>query len=226
MLENAIVALVADHGEGLWDHRTTLPPERWSELPPKFFFFSGHGYTLFQEAIHTPFVLWGRGVPKGVRVREPIENIDLFPTPLQLAGIAPAGRLDGHSLVGLMNGREEEWRTLVFSFVRQNACVQDRESGYKLIEPTEFGRRKCMRTEHYHLPSDPLEREDLAARHPEEVERLLALLDEWKRRHPISSAERGSRSEAQVQRMLALGYTDEHTPDLEGKEGTPSDEEQ
>lgn len=226
LLDNAIVVIASDHGEGLYDKPSPLQPELRRKVPPNRYFFVGHGYTLFQEGIFTPLILWGRGVPAGVRVAEAVENIDIFPTLLQLAGLKPEGPLDGHSLVGLMHGREREWRSYSFSYIIQNAAVHDRVSGYKLVQPTAFGRRRGMQTELFHLPSDPLERTDLAEREPEVVRRLSEVLEDWYRRHPVPSIEQRSRSPEELQLMRALGYTGDHSPDLEEAPDPPPERPQ
>lgn len=224
VLDDAIVVIASDHGECLYDHRTPLPPELERELPPSLFFFTAHGYVLYEPIIRTPLIFWGRGVPQGVRVKEAVENVDIFPTLLHLTGIGPAGPVDGHSLVGLMHGREQAWRELTFSFVQQNTSVHDRRTGYKLVEPTDFGRARGMELALYHLPSDPFEQRNLVAQQPAEVERLQGLLDEWRARHPAPAMERRVRSQEELDLMQALGYLgDEHGLNIIELDTEPSD---
>src|SRR5262249_15813054 len=87
VLQNAVVALVSDHGEGLWEHVNKGSPEQLRSLGPDGFFFQGHANHLYEEAIRTPFILWGTGVPHGKRIPAPVENVDLFPTLCALTGI-------------------------------------------------------------------------------------------------------------------------------------------
>lgn len=217
VLDNALIAIVADHGEGLWDHLTPLPPEKLAEYPPEHIFYGGHGYTLFQESIHTPFILWGAGVPRGKRVSEPVENVDLFPTLLELTGLAPPTRLHGRSLVDLMRGEHGEWRRYVFAAVRHIASVHDLQTGLKLVEPTGLGKRKEIEPQLFHLPSDPRELRDLAAERPAEVERLSAILADWRRAHPVGVTKGERRTPEQIELMRGLGYTEDHSPGLEGE---------
>lgn len=214
VLDNAIIAIVSDHGEGLWDHITPVPKRQLVDMPPEFFFYGGHGYTLYQEAIHTPFVLHGAGVPRGVRVAEPVENIDLFPTLLHLTGLAPPDGIDGRTLVPAMHGQSERARRYTFAFVRQSATVLDHETGLKLVRPTEFGRSKEIQVELFHLPSDPEERTNLAGEKPAEVERLSKVLEGWELAHPTRASDT-QRTPEQIEELLRLGYTDVHTPGLD-----------
>lgn len=217
VLENAIVAVVSDHGEGLWDHLAPVPPERLKKTPPVQFFFQSHGYNLYQEAIATPFVLWGRGVPFGRRYSEPVENVDLFPTLLELADVPAPGPLDGRSLVGLLTGDDFPARRYTYSFVRQCAAVLDHATGLKLIEPTAYGRKKGLRSELYRFEEDPFERVDLAAELPEEVERLRAVITRWRETHPTRSTLGTRRTPEELRALRKLGYTAEHAPGLDGQ---------
>lgn len=77
----AVVALVADHGEGLGEHGA------WA-----------HGLTLHQGAIHVPLMVRGPGVPAG-DVDGPVQLLDLGPTLLAVAGEAPDPGWVGRSLL-------------------------------------------------------------------------------------------------------------------------------
>ena len=90
-----------------------------------FIFTSDNGYhmgehrlrpgkmTAFDTDIHVPLVVTGPGVPAGRTVEEVVENIDLTPTFVELAGAASPGTVDGNSLVPLLHGGSpEDWRTV------------------------------------------------------------------------------------------------------------------
>jgi arylsulfatase A-like enzyme len=84
----ATVAFVADHGEALGEHGA------W-----------GHALTLYQEVVAVPLLLRGPGVPAGT-ADEPVDLVDLVPTLLELAGLAPAGGMAGRSLLAPRRSRE------------------------------------------------------------------------------------------------------------------------
>ena len=48
--------------------------------------------------------MWGGGVPSGLRVDAPVENIDLIPTVLELTGLEAPPGLHGRSLLPLFDG--------------------------------------------------------------------------------------------------------------------------
>ncbi|MEM7309791.1 MAG: sulfatase [Planctomycetota bacterium] len=90
LLDRAIVIFSADHGESMTQHD----------------FLFGHG-VLYEENLHVPLLIrlpWGTG--GGMRVAEPVQLVDLFPTLLAVADLAPDERLHGRSLAGLFDGVE------------------------------------------------------------------------------------------------------------------------
>lgn len=87
-LANAIVLISADHGE--------------SFLPG----YGGHAGPLLHPAVtNIPLILLAPGVSPGRRVAMPVEQVDLAPTLLDLAGMAHRpDSMDGRSLVPLLAG--------------------------------------------------------------------------------------------------------------------------
>jgi arylsulfatase A-like enzyme len=215
LLDRAIVAVVSDHGEGLWDHVAWIEPAKQAGLPPQQLFYQQHGAHLHQEALRTPFVLWGAGVPKGLRVDAAVENVDLFPTLLELADVALPEGLHGHSVVPHVrreSGSRQEPvapREFVYSSVLLGDCVREIASGLVYIEPSELGKKYRSGPELYDLRSDPRERVNVAGERPADVERLAAALRAWRAKYPTESR-LGEKSEAEIQLMNSLGYTGEH----------------
>ncbi|MCG3151339.1 MAG: hypothetical protein GEEBNDBF_00610 [bacterium] len=74
-LENTLVVVTADHGEGLFDHQ-----------------YFGHNFFLHQEEVHVPLIFWWPGRIAPQEVSEPVGLSDLFPTILSLARLAPPSR--------------------------------------------------------------------------------------------------------------------------------------
>lgn len=81
---STVVVLVGDHGEGLGSHGE-----------------SAHGYFVYDYAVHVPFVVVAPldGLGGGRRVATQVSTADVFPTVLELAGLAGAGETQGRSLV-------------------------------------------------------------------------------------------------------------------------------
>ncbi|TAJ11130.1 MAG: hypothetical protein EPO68_14825 [Planctomycetota bacterium] len=209
LLDRAVVALVSDHGEGLWDHVAWLEPAKQIGAPPQQLFYQQHGAHLYQEAIRTPFVLWGAGVPKGLRVDAAIENVDLYPTLLELADVPLPAGLHGQSAVPHVRRESPPARELVYSTVLLGDCVREVASGLVYIEPSELGRKYRTEPELYDLRSDPRERVNVASARPADVARLAEALRAWRAKYPTESR-LGEKSEAEIKLMNSLGYSGEH----------------
>lgn len=73
---------------------------------------------MFEEAAHVPLIIYHPDSPfKGERYKSPVESVDVYPTLLDLAGVAPYGpatcpsgkclELEGESLAPIVLG--EGW---------------------------------------------------------------------------------------------------------------------
>ena len=80
LLDRAVVVVTADHGEEFREH---------GQL--------GHGQSLYEELLHVPLVVLAPGAAAGRDVDAPISLVDLAPTLLDLAGVAPEPRFVGRS---------------------------------------------------------------------------------------------------------------------------------
>ncbi len=81
------VLLTSDHGEEFYDHGG------WK-----------HGFTLYEEQLRVPFVLRLPGRAHAGRVVPgPVDQIDVVPTLLELAGLAAATELPGRSLLAALD---------------------------------------------------------------------------------------------------------------------------
>ncbi|MEM7309151.1 MAG: sulfatase [Planctomycetota bacterium] len=203
LLDHAVVAVASDHGEALWERVSLFAePERYRESAPADFFYRGHGALLNREAIATPLFFSGVGVPAGVRVDEPVENVDLLPTLLQLCDLPLVEGLHGRSLVARMRGAEDG-REAVFSYGHNAATVRELSTGLKLIRPNP-GRAGAPQL--FDAVADPNERRDLAAERPDDVARLAGLLAAWEEEHP-NERPRQALLEGQLERLRQMGYT-------------------
>jgi len=94
------------------------------------FYTSDHGYHLGQYGLvkgkafpfdvdtKVPMIVRGPGVPKNTKFSEPVVNIDLAPTFLDVAGLNPPPHMDGRSILdifrsgkdGASQGKDKPWR--------------------------------------------------------------------------------------------------------------------
>jgi arylsulfatase A-like enzyme len=187
---NTLIVLTADHGEEFLDHGGFE-----------------HGHTLYEELLHVPLVFRLPGlVPSGRVVSQNAGLVDVAPTLCELAGIPTPPSFHGQSLVNALQGRERPDRPLLAHGNFWGPPLSSWRAGdWKLILTP--GADGVETAELFDLASDPLERENLAARRPEKVAELREELDALCRQ--LEARARGTTVELdeELQRRLgALGY--------------------
>lgn len=210
MLDDAVIVVVGDHGEGLMEHGE-----------------KSHGTTLFQELMLVPLiVVLPDGSQAGTRVKAVVQMQDLLPTILDLAGLAGAGgELPGVNLATSLRAGGEPAPRPVF-FERPYFDPKGIRAGRALSHGWGFGEMAGVVDGHdklirlppdpqtqavvcqlYDLSVDPDELHDVAAEHPDTVGRLSALLDAWLARWPIDeNAEAPVLTPEHEAELRALGY--------------------
>ena len=106
-LENSLVIMASDHGEFLGEHG------EW-----------GHHKPGWPEVLHTPLIMIDPDrIPAGLVIEDPVQNLDLVPTILDLVGINPASLpFEGNSLAPL-------FRAVSPSTFRRRLSVSTETSG-------------------------------------------------------------------------------------------------
>ncbi|MDA8296239.1 MAG: sulfatase [Actinomycetota bacterium] len=141
----------------------------------------GKGW-MYDGGVREPLIVrYPPVVAPGTVVREPVTTPDFYPTILELVGAPPepAQHVDGVSFAAALGGGEFErgpifWHYPHYSNQGGEPGASVREGAWKLIRFFDGDR-----VELYDLESDVSEERDVAARHPEVVARLSALLDAW-----------------------------------------------
>ena len=158
-----------------------------------------HGAGLWDEVLQVPLILAAPELSPAV-VPWQVRTVDIAPTLLDMAGLAPLAAVDGESLLPLIEGRESGDRTAlaVTSDLGNLSQMAVRKPPWKIVRwvPSDD-------EEAYRLDLDPREQTDVRAQVPK---RLRAILDEelvGVRRDVVMSVE----EEAAVARRLEdLGY--------------------
>jgi len=186
-----IVIVTADHGEELGDHGGLQ-----------------HGQTLWEEVLHVPLVISGPGVPKEARVDAPVSLVSLWPTIAALTRIDLPPKVQGISLIPLMQGKastpEKIFADLepVFPGYRHVHRKALSQASWKLLmSPTKT-------VELYDLFDDPAETRNLAATEPSRTAFLKTLLRnrlDLTRTKKVVSPKR-QLDDDQRERLRALGY--------------------
>ena len=198
LLEDTLVAVTADHGEGLGDH-------------PSVPFSATHGSTLYDSVLHVPLIIWHPDLPRGRVVEELASSVDLLPTIMDLLGWPiPAGEVAGHSLASLIRGEgpapelpevvvaETDWRitskvsvrSATRRYVRNDDCLAYQQEHAFEGRALDERQRTFLRIPPVELddvqgdaPEDPASR-GLFEREPEVAASLAGELERWERRAP------------------------------------------
>lgn len=83
------------------------------------FVFGEHGLIdkrhMYEESMRVPFLAWCPGMIKpGSVIEELIQNIDIAPTILDVAGLETPARMDGKSFLPILQGKKIPWRDAAF----------------------------------------------------------------------------------------------------------------
>jgi len=203
-LDHTLVAVVGDHGENITDHG-----------------LMEHQFCLYDSLLRVPMILRLPGTFDGGRKLDaPVQLVDLAPTILQVAGV-PKERwpvFQGVSLVDhpppadrpevaeYMRPSGQRWRfervAPGFDFSRFDRRLRALVIGrWKVIVP-EGGTPEL-----YDVVADPGELHDVAAEHPDVVDRMATWLERWSQGDRHVTGEGAPRVDPETKKALeALGY--------------------
>lgn len=205
--EDALILVTADHGEACYQHGVR-----------------GHNDTLYDEMLRVPLVVrfpddWD--VPRGTIVDDVVSTMDLLPTVCEALDRAAPPRLDGESLLPLVQGAGPQagppstGRRLVLRDHGTPPSVGFRTDEHKAIwhrDRTGPDREPLQNAFlFYDLTTDPGEHDALDARDAEWVAGFVPLLTDFAA-FVDSQERRGTKGgiSAEDEAMLdALGYIDE-----------------
>ncbi|WP_316831104.1 sulfatase [Pedobacter aquatilis] len=133
------------------------------------FQFGEHGLIdkrdLYEASIRVPMLAYAPGLIKpGTVINEMIENIDVAPTLLELAGIKKPEQIQGDSFLNLLSGKKTAWRDKIFyeyywewAFPQTPTMFGVRTNQYKYI----FNHGVWDANELYDIKNDPEEMNNL-----------------------------------------------------------------
>lgn len=129
------------------------------------FSFGEHGLIdkrhMYEESMRIPLLVWcPEMIDAKTKISEMIQNIDIAPTILEVAGIKKPSQMQGESFVPLLEGKEIPWRDKVFyeyywedAFPQTPSIFGVRTARYKYI----FNHGVWGINELYDLQADPNE---------------------------------------------------------------------
>ncbi|GAB5554677.1 MAG: sulfatase [Saprospiraceae bacterium] len=156
MDDNTVIVVWGDHGWHLGDQQI------WGK------------HTLFENALKSTLIMKVPGLDnKAVQVNSIVETVDLYPTIIDLAGLAMPHDVDGESLVTALNGRDSDnLESRAFSYFKNGVSM--RTPRYRI---TKYKREAQPNIELYDHLNDPNETINVATENPTVVADLLPELD-------------------------------------------------
>lgn len=187
--DNTIIVLASDHG-GL-SARGNNRGVATSNRPLR----AGKGH-LYEGGLRIPFLVrWPGNIKPGTEIATPVSTLDFMPTLTAMTGIAmpKLAGTDGQNLVPLMQNGTAPARD---TFYWHNPAPRPASTGDLFSSAIRVGDLKLLdfpgekRLELYDLATDPGESKNLADERPEDRDRLLAKLNEWRKEVGASMVEK------------------------------------
>jgi arylsulfatase A-like enzyme len=184
-LENTLVIITSDHGEFFGERG-----------------IGGHLHSSLHNAgLRIPLICWFPGLLAPQRVEQPVSQVDVFPTILDLAGLPAAlfPEAQGRNLFSRQESREllaEFWDDILKRFSRAFF------SGDFKLAITTSGKKEL-----YDLKNDPGEKIDLAQRFPGLLDGLASRLEKLLKSLPQRKSREEPGKKKDMEKMLkSLGY--------------------
>ncbi len=202
--DRTLVVIAADHGEGFQEHG-----------------MEGHGKSLYREVVEVPLIM---ALPfqlePGVVVNSVVQNVDVWPTIMDLLGLPPLAGAQGISLVPLIEaaarGDEAGFRRPAFGHMDRVWGSTKRRPDEILAVTTDTHRlirrlsddERGPRLQLFDHRSDPLEQRNVVEEQPEVAEQLEALGQSYLESDGAAwgAPDEVELEEMRLEHLRALGY--------------------
>jgi choline-sulfatase len=191
LYERTIFIVLGDHGESLGDHGE-----------------STHGFFIYESVNHVPFLVRAPfSLTQGRRVADPVREVDVMPTILDLLGVEPPRGISGVSLVPLMTGARRELGLEAYS----ETMYPLHHYGWSDLRALRSGRYKVIdapRPELYDIEKDPKETTNLFGQRRTLGEGMVTELRRMEAgfRKTVAALPAGDVDPEARARLAALGY--------------------
>ena len=200
--DKTLIIVASDHGEAFGEHGR-----------------EGHARDVYSEVVTTPLIVsFPFRLPEPLVVEAPSENVDLWPTLLDLLGLEPIEGADGRSLrpeIAAAAGQGSPDEKVRFAHIDQSwgrkkdkpqPMVAVTEGAYRLVYRS--AGRGARRAELYKYESDRRESRRIDAAEPEVRKHMMDLANAYLEQEKASwgDAPQIELDDAQLQQLRALGY--------------------
>ncbi|MGZ3882548.1 MAG: sulfatase-like hydrolase/transferase, partial [Flavisolibacter sp.] len=134
---------------------------------------------LYEGGIRVPFIVYQLGVTKAGTINTmPAALWDLFPTFLQLAGVAPPGSIDGISLWPAITGQMQDGHAYFYWELHESGGKQAVRFGNWKGVRLNVSKKTKSPLELYDLATDPKEKNDVASKYPQVVKQIESIMQQ------------------------------------------------
>ena len=199
--EKTLIVLAADHGEAFGEHGR-----------------EGHARDVYGEVTTTPLIMsFPFRFEQELVIEAPTQNVDIWPTLLEMLGLPPLEEADGRSrlpeiLAAASGGVAPEQAEPRFAHLDQ-AWARTSRPARPMVSVSDgafrlFRREGAGPAELYDLSSDPYEQVDLASEMPDVLARMTQLAEDYLAQPPASWAGAADVDidPQELEELRALGY--------------------
>jgi arylsulfatase A-like enzyme len=205
LLDNTVVMVTADHGENFGEHGIYFQHTQ-----------------LYEAALHVPMVVHYPPKLQPTRVKGLVQEVDVFPTLMELAGISHEAPLDGVSMLRKLDNDVSNYPIFAEDDIMRDPVLKKYPT-YRVYLPGVAGKWRMVRDgdwkliyipkadggeyELYNVVQDPLERNNRYATEAAIGERLRLRLDKWMEQDITGESDLDpALLKAREKELRALGY--------------------
>ena len=202
-LENTLVVVASDHGEDFLERG-----------------FEGHGRKVYRESTEVPLLIAPPfRLDPGVVVSARTRNVDIWPTILELLGLAPPEGIDGRSrlqeILASAKGEAPDDGRPEIAISHLDQTWGQRSRGPQPTVAVVEGTHRYVRVDQpggaieqlFDRQDDPRELRDRAGEDPETLRRLSGVADQYLAQPPVwGEPQKREIGELELNLLRALGY--------------------
>jgi arylsulfatase A-like enzyme/Flp pilus assembly protein TadD len=195
LYDGAVIAVMADHGEAFGEHGEQY-----------------HGIFVYDETIHVPLLMrFPGGRSAGFCVESRVSLVDVAPTLLRQVGLVPPARMQGRSLLPLVEerssgaGEKAKWGDRPIYSESEYGRVAFNWSPLYAWRTGKYTYIAAPEREVYDQEADPAASHNLAAANPAIADTLLAQLADFQKR-TSNTIDSKQVSAGSSESLSALGY--------------------